>query len=231
MSLIFSLIARVIIPSNVVRSIIGISCGIFAIIMMVGILINTIMGLWKMFRRSLYGYDAYITNTLPIERKTLYLSKVLTSTIVLLASILIIFLSVYIISYDTFAVENDIISSIHYIYGNNIMLLFFLFLVFINVVQSGYTGIIIGHQKSNSQNQFSILFGMITYIISLFIVFLVIFIAALLNTNIMNLLIINDINFLYIKIVVRIIFIVNVFILTLGYFINVKQLKKGVNVE
>lgn len=126
MSLIFSLIARVIIPSNVVRSIIGISCGIFAIIMMVGILINTIMGLWKMFRRSLYGYDAYITNTLPIERKTLYLSKVLTSTIVLLASILIIFLSVYIISYDTFAVENDIISSIHYIYGNNIMLLFFL---------------------------------------------------------------------------------------------------------
>lgn len=73
---------------------------------------------------------------------------------------------------------------------------------------------------------------MMTYIFSILIVFPVIFILALLNKNIMNLLITtNDINFFYIKIVVMVIFIVNAFILTLGYFINIKQLKNGVNVE
>ena len=45
------------------------------------ILINNLMRTWVRFRHNLYGDESYLTHTLPVERKTIYLSKFITSII------------------------------------------------------------------------------------------------------------------------------------------------------
>jgi len=102
LSFIFSIISRCLntIENSVFFSIITkISYGI-AISMMINSLINCLMRLWSRFIKNLYKDESYLTHTLPVEKKTIYLSKVLsaiisifTTTIVILACLFICYYS------------------------------------------------------------------------------------------------------------------------------------------
>ena len=50
-----------------------------AISMMFSIVINNLMRLWVRFKNNFYGDESYLTHTLPIDKKTLYLSKTFLS--------------------------------------------------------------------------------------------------------------------------------------------------------
>ena len=71
-----------------------------AISMIVSVIINNLMRVWARLVLNFYKDESYLTHTLPVKKSTLYLSKVLcgiitmlTSTVVIAASLLICYYS------------------------------------------------------------------------------------------------------------------------------------------
>lgn len=241
LSLFFGVLTRIFLNINgsFIMNIIGqISSGA-TISMMVSILINNLMRLWVRFKNNFYGDESYLTHTLPVEKKTLYLSKILTAIITLFTSILVITLTLFVAYYSKENIEilKNILLPIATTYGSTIIkillaFIFVLFLEFANILQSGYTGIILGHKMNNSKVAFSVLFGFCTYIITQILALISIFIVALFNKDIMNLFFTNQIiNINMVKIIIYLSIVIYTITLIIGYIINIKLFKKGVNVD
>lgn len=241
LALFFGILTRIFlgIENSFIMSIVGKICGGAAISMIVNILINNLMRLWVRFKSNFYGDESYLTHTLPVEKKALYLSKSLTAIISLFTSILVIGLTIFIAYYSKENLEflKNILLPVANTYGSTIVkivlaFLFIFFLEFANVLQSGYSGIILGHKMNNEKTGFSVLFGFVIYITIQILTLLTIFIIALFNKDIMNLFITNEIvNVNIIKTLIYIAITIYTITLLIGYFINLKLLKKGVNVD
>jgi len=241
LALFFGILTRIFlsIENSFIMEIIGQICSGATISMMFSILINNLMRSWVRFKQNLYGDEAYLTHTLPIEKKTLYLSKILTSLITLFTSVLVIGLTIFIAYYSKEFIETikNMLLPLANILNSTIVkiLISFLLVFFLEIacmLQSGYTGIIIGHKMNNAKVGFSVLFGFITYIIIQLLTVFIIFIMSLFNKDIMNLFITNEIiNVEMIKLLIYVAIIIYTFNLIIGYIINIKIFKKGVNVE
>lgn len=241
LALFFGLLTRIFlsIDGSFIMNIIGKICSGAAISMIVSILINSLMRLWVRFKNNFYGDESYLTHTLPVDKKTLYLSKVLTSIITLFTSILVIGLTLFIAYYSKENIETlkNILLPIANAYGSTIIkillaFLFIFFLEFANALQYGYTGMIIGHKMNNAKMGFSVLFGFIAYIIIQIFTLLMIFIVALFNKDIMNLFFTNEIiNIDVVKIIILLAIITYVITFIIEYIINLKLFKNGVNVD
>ena len=81
LSLFFALLTRIFlnIENSFIMNIIGQICNATTISMIFNILINNLLRLWVRFKNNFYGDESYLTHTLPINKKTLYLSKTLTA--------------------------------------------------------------------------------------------------------------------------------------------------------
>lgn len=241
LSIFFAILTRIFlnIDNSLIMSIIGKTCSGISISMIVNILINNLMRLWVRFKNNLYGDESYLTHTLPIDKKTLYLSKVITSVITLFTSIIVIGLTLYIAYYSKENIQTlkNILLPIANAYGSTILkilsaFLFVFFLEFANALQSGYTGIILGHKMNGTKTGLSVLFGFISYMITQVFALLLIFIVALFNSDLMNLFFTNEIvNIDMIKFIIYLAIIIYTITLFIGYFFNLKLFKKGVNVD
>ena len=102
LAIFFAILTRIFlsIENSFVMDIIGKICSGTTIALMFNILINSIMRAWVRFKQSLYGDESYLTHTLPIDKKTLYNSKILTSLITLFISIAMIALTLFIAYYS-----------------------------------------------------------------------------------------------------------------------------------
>ena len=197
------------------------------------------MRLWVRFKVNIYGDESYLTHTLPIDKKTLYLSKIITSLITTFTSVLVVILTLFIAYYskENIITLKNILLPLVTAYNSTIikvLLAFFLvfFLEFVCILQSGFTGIILGHRKNSYKTLYSVLFGFITYMIFQLFGLLVIFLTGLFNKDIMNLFITNEIiNIEMVKIIIYVAIIIYTLNIIIGYFINIKLFKKGVNVE
>ena len=92
LGIIFAILGRAFteIENSVLFNIIGKICNGTAIAMVVNVLINNLMRVWVRFTRNAYKDEAYLTHTLPVEKKTIFLSKVLSAIITMVTSILVI---------------------------------------------------------------------------------------------------------------------------------------------
>ena len=97
-ALFFAILTRIFlnIENSLVMKIIGQVCSGVTISMIFNILINNLMRSWIRFKQNLYGDESYLTHTLPIEKKTLYLSKIITAIITMFVSIVVIGLTLFI---------------------------------------------------------------------------------------------------------------------------------------
>jgi len=241
LSIFFAILTRVFlnIDDSFIINIISKVCSGVTISMIFNILINNLMRLWVRFKNNFYGDESYLTHTLPVEKKTLYLSKILTSVITLFTSMLVIGLTLFIAYYSKENIEllKNLLLPIANAYDSTIIkillaFLFIFFLEFINALQSGYTGIILGYKMNNVKTGFSVLFGFGTYIITQILVLLFMFIVALFNKDIMNLFFTNEIvNMDMVKIIIYMVIIIYTFTFGLGYFVNLKLFNNGVNVD
>lgn len=227
------------IENSIIMNIIGQICSCVSISMIFNILINNLMRLWVRFKENLYGDESYLTHTLPIQKSILYLSKVLTAIITLFISIVVIGLTIFIAYYSKENLEmfKNTFLPIANAYNSTIVkiLLAFLFVFFIefaNILQSGFTGIILGYRMNNSKIGYSLLFGFIVYIVSqMFIVFML-FVVALFNKDLMNLFYTTEIiNVDMIKFIVYLAIVIYTMIFIGGYLINLRLFKKGVNID
>jgi len=241
LSLFFSILTRMFlsIENSFVMNVIGKVCSGTAIAMIFNILINNLMRLWHRFKSNFYGDESYLTHTLPINKKTLYLSKSLTSLITLFTSVIVIALTLFIAYYSKENLEliKSVLLPLATVYESTIItiILAFIFICFLeimNMLQSGYVGIVLGHKKNNNKMAYSVLFGFGTYLLTQIFTILVVFIVALFNKDLMNLFYTMDsLNVSTIKLCIYlaiIIYTINIFVL---YFINLKLFSKGVNVD
>ena len=241
LSLFFAILTKIFlsIENSFVLNIIGKVCSGVTISMIFNILINNLMRLWVRFKQNLYGDESYLTHTLPVSKKDLYLSKTIISIITLFTSVLIIGLSLFIAYYSKENIEfiKNLLLPLANAYNSTMLkillaFLFIFFLEFMCALQVGYTGIILGHKMNNVKTGFSILFGFITYIVIQMCVLIIIFIVALFNSELMNLFFTNKIIDLgMIKTIIYLAISIYSFILVINYIININLFKKGVNVD
>ena len=241
LSLFFAILTRIFlsVDNSFIMNIIGKICSGITISMLFNILINNLMRLWVRFKGNLYGDESYLTHTLPIERKTIYLSKVITAIITMFTSVIVIALTIFVAYYskENLKMLTDMLLPIANAYGSTIVtmllaILFVFFLEIANAVQAGFTGIILGYRMNNAKTGYSILFGFITYMITQLFALLSIFIVGLFNADIMNLFFTNQLlNIEILKFMMYLAIIVYTIILFVLCFINSEIFKKGVNVD
>lgn len=241
LSIFFAILTRIFfsIENSFIINIIAKICSGITISMIFNILINNLMRLWVRFKNNFYNDEAYLTHTLPVDKSKLYLSKTLSSLITVLTSMLVITITLIIAYYskDNITLLKNILLPLANTYDSTILKLlvaciFIFFLEFTNLLQAGYTGIILGHRMNNYKTGFSILFGFISYMSTQIFVLIMLFITALFNKDIMNLFYTtNIVNVDILKTIIYLATIIYTITLLLGYIINIKLFKKGVNID
>ena len=240
-ALVFAILTRMFlyVDNSTVLSIIGKICSGVTISFIFNMIVNNIIRCWARFVRNLYGDESYLTHTLPIEKKTIFLSKFLTGIITMLVSIVVILVVLFIAYYSKENIElvKNLLLPLATVYNSTVItiILAFIFICFLeimNMLQSGYTGIILGHRKNNNKMGYSVLFGIGTYLFTQIVAISIMFIVALFNKDLMNLFYtVESLNVSTIKMLIYFasgIYLLNILIL---YFINSKLFIKGVNVD
>ena len=241
LSIFFAILTRLFlsIENSFIMDVIGKICSGATIAMIFNILINNLMRFWVRFKQNLYGDESYLTHTLPVEKKTLYLSKFIVSVITLIISISVIVLSLFIAHYSKENIElvKNLLLPLATIYDSTVIgiifsFVFVCFLELFNMLQSGYAGIVLGHRKNNNKMLFTFIYGFIIYLLTQIFALVVVFLAALFNKDIMNLFYsMETLNVDMIKLCIYLaigVYITNIIVL---YIVNSKLFSKGVNVD
>lgn len=210
-----------------------------AVAMMANCLINCIMRLWVRFHRNLYKDESYLTHTIPVEKKTIFLSKVLTATICVFTTATIIIICLFICYYskENMQVLKSMLELAASTYDTtviNLLLLmvivFFLEVMFMILI--GYVGMILGHKSNKNKMVKTILIGIGLYMLTQVVTLAIIFIFGLFNQKVMNLINTTDIvNIEAIKLVMTGGIAIYVIYIAFYYWIGKKAFQKGVNVE
>ena len=241
LSFVFSIIGRGLneIQNSALFSILAkISFG-FAISMMVNSLINCLMRLWARFIRNMYKDESYLTHTLPVPRKTIYLSKVLAGLITIFTTTIVVLVCLYICYYSEANMEilKTLLELAASTYNTTVVKLLLLVTVVIYLevmfmVLIGYTGIILGYKSNQNKMVKTLVYSFILYMVTQVVTLVAIFIYGLFNPNVMNIINTTDIiNIDAIKSVMYVGIGTYVAYIIFYYLLGKKQLEKGVNVD
>ena len=241
LALIFSVIGRAFgeIENSLICEIVSQIAFGTAISMMVSGLINCLMRSWVRFTRNLYKDESYLTHTLPIEKKNIFASKVITGIVAIFTSMVIIIICLFICYYSEANMEAlkgllEIAATTYNTTVLNLLLLIALviFLELVYVLLIGYLGIILGHKFNKNKMARSIVIAVILYFVFQGLTLGLIAVYGLFNPEVMNLINTTDIvNVEAIKSVMYVgigIYVVYSIIL---YWLGKRYLNKGVNIE
>lgn len=240
LAILFSVIVRIVEnfeQSLIVLIIDKICCGI-VIAMIVNIIINCFMRNWVRFVRNIYKDESYLTHTLPVSKNKIYLSKVLTAIITLLTSfiVIIVCLAIATLNKGTWIILKESLKQSAIYFESSVFSLIFVMIItiffeFLFMMMSGILGIIIGHRSNNLKILKSIVIGFVIYIILSSISLGALYVAGLLNSEIMSLFNNIEVSSNALKSMMLVGILVYA-IYNLGiYYIGNKLLNKGVNVD
>ena len=240
LTIIFAIITRIVedLEQTLIVLIIDKICSGIIIAMIVNIIINCFMRNWARFIKNIYKDESYLTHTLPVSKNELYLSKVLTAIITLLASFIVIVVSLAIccLNKDTWeslkiTLEQSAVYFDSSVFSLVVTLIATIFFEFLFMLMSGILGIIIGHKSNNLKIIKSIISGFIIYMVLSLISLGILYISGLINPDIMS--IFNDMEASSNAIKSTAIIGISVYIVytVIVYIIGNKLLNKGVNVD
>ena len=240
-ALVFSIITRIFlcIDNSTVFYIIGKICSGITISFIFNIIVNNIIRCWVRFIRNLYGDESYLTHTLPVDKKTIFISKFLTGIITMLVSVIVILIVLFIAYYSKENIEilKNLLNIIATMYNSTVIkLLLIIFVVFflemVFTIFAGYIGILLGHRSNDKRMIKSIIYGFITYMVTQTLTLLIMFINGLFNKDIMNLFTTNNIvNIDILKYVMYGAIIIYIIYIIIYYVIGLKLFKKGIDVD
>ncbi len=241
LAIVFGLLTRIFFgfENSLVLEILGEITTGATISMLCSTLINNLMRMWVRFSHNFYGDEAYLTHTLPIEKHTHYFSKIFTAVITLFTSLAVIgvVLALAYYSKENLQFVKSMLLPVAEAYDTSIVgvlvaLLFMLFLQFLNILQCGFTGMILGHKMNYSKTGLSVLFGFVTYGISQTFAVAVMFVVALFNDNFMNLFVTNSVvDIATLKTVIYMAIGIYIALSVIICIINICLFKKGVDVD
>ena len=240
LAIFFSIIVRIVESfeqSLIVLIIDKICCGI-VIAMIINILINCFMRNWARFVKNIYKDESYLTHTLPVSKNKIYLSKILTAIITLLTSfiVIIVCLAIATLNKDTWVVLKESLEQSAIYFDSSVFSLIFVMIItiffeFLFMMMSGILGIIIGHRSNDLKIVKSIVMGFVIYMILSSMSLVALFVAGLLNSDIMSLFNNIEVSSNALKSMMLVGILVYA-IYNLGiYFIGNKLFNKGVDVD
>lgn len=252
LSIIFAIITRLLIelnsPTSILKDIIKSSLALkitleitrgIAITILINIMVNTIIRLILRFKNNLFSNEAYLTHTLPIPKKTIYLSKVLNAIIISLTSIFVIIISLTIMYYSKENIEiiKNTLSITASIYNSTVIrLILVLFLVVFTqltlIIMIVYSAILLGYSKSDKRIIKSVTYGIISYLITQILVLLIVYIIGLFDPSIMQVFTSNTVKDITIlKKLMYIIITIYLLFNIIYYYIGQRILKQGINID
>ena len=241
LAFIFSIIGRAFseIENSLVFNIVSQIAFGFAISMMVSSLINSLMRLWVRFVRNVYKDESYLTHTLPVNKKAIFDSKVISGVICIFTTVIIAILCLFICYYSEANMEilKNVLELASTTYNTtvfNLLLLFItaLFLEIVFVLLVGYVGVILGHKSNKNKMARSIVIGVVLYFIFQAITLGLIVVYGLFNSDVMNL--VNTIDIINVEAIKSVMYVgigIYVIYIVFLYCLGQKNLNKGVNVE
>lgn len=241
LALLFSVLGRGLseIKNSVLFSVVSQICFGVAISMMVSSLINCVMRLWARFVKNCYKDESYLTHTIPVEKKTIYASKIISAFISMFTTVIVILLCLAICYYSEANIEMlksilELAASTYQTTVVNILLLVSLIITLqmIVIVLIGYVGIILGHKSNTNKMVKSIVIGFGCYMATQVASLVIICILGIFNTNVMNL--INTTEMISIEAIKLLLYgAIGIYAVYLifYYILGRKAFEKGVNVE
>lgn len=211
-----------------------------SISMAVTLIINIIIHAWVNFTQNVYGDRGYLTHTLPIPKRTIYTSKLLSVMICLLIAVLVSALSLFILLYSGELLEileelSVVVSGAYQInlYVLVLVIVLEIFLQFLATIQMGLVGIILGHRMQSAKRGFSFLYGGIAYLLSQGVALVGLLAVAFVNDDFMRMLFTasNTMEASLLKTVMLCAIVIYAIINLIGYFVAVKLFNKGVNID
>lgn len=210
-----------------------------SIAMIVNCLINTVMRSWVRFVRNIYKDESYLTHTLPVSKKSIYLSKVLAAIISSFTTIIVIVLCLFICYYskDNLEALKGMLEFAATTYNTSVLKLVFIisiafFLEVVFILLAGYLAIIMGHKSNKNKMVISVLWGLGIYSVSQFLSLVIMFVVGLFNKNIMNIIkTTDDVQIDAIKILMIMFITIYAIYSIVLYLIGRWQFNKGVNVD
>lgn len=241
LSFIFSILTRIFfsIENSLLFHIVGQIVNGVMIAMLINSLINGLIRSWVRFINNIYKDESYLTHTLPVEKKSIYLSKVLTAMICSFTTVVVALACIF-ISYYSQANLNILKSFLkltadtYNITVINLLLIIslviFLEILFITLI--GYVGIIIGHKSNKSKMGKTLIVGIGLYLFTSLMTLAFVYLIGLFDENVMNIInTTNIVNVEAIKSVMMAGIIIYVCYNIIYYLIGRIQLNKGVNVD
>lgn len=241
LSILFAIIMRLcsMVDSSMLFSILTqVSAG-FTIAMIANSIINGIIRSWVRFRENVYKDESYLTHTLPVNKKTIYLSKVLAAILCSFVSILVAVASLFICYYSKENIEFlkqslELVANTYDTTVINILLIvsFILFLEIVFIILIGYVGIILGHKANRNKVVKSILVGFGLYMGTNAFTLAMIGIVGTFNQDIRN--IIETTGMIETDVIKTLLIAASFVYLVYNifyYWIGKKQFEKGVNVD
>ncbi len=210
-----------------------------AVVMMLSSLINCLMRLWSRFIKNLYKDESYLTHTLPVKKKTIFASKVMSALICIFTTIVVILVCLFICFYSETNIQiiKDILELTASTYNITVLKLLLLIAVvlyfeIIFTVLIGYVGIIIGYKFNKNKMVKTIIISFLLYILTQALTLVIIYFTGVFNPDIMNLINTKEIiNVDVIKYImyggVGIYFVYIIFY----YILGKKQFEKGINID
>ena len=148
--------------------------GFYNLTILIGIvfILITILATWKNFHKSFYSDTAYLTHTLPVSRRTLWISQILTAIIA--NSILILILVVTCCVLQATPNGRGVADSFGWHYDAPFAyypaLIINMFMILNIVTLCGLAGTILGHRLRNNQHIFSIICSIILLLIIIIVI-------------------------------------------------------------
>ena len=241
LSVVFSILTRVFfsIENSVLFSVLAHIMQGTMIALLVNSLVNGLIRSWVRFIQNVYKDESYLTHTLPVEKKNIYLSKVLTAMIVSFTTVLVAILCLFIAYYSKANMEvlKTFLKLAASTYDTTVIALIlvvaavvFLEILFISLI--GYVAIIIGFKSNKSKMVKTIVLGIVLYLLTSGFTLLIVYLIGLSNPAVMNVINTTEIlNFNAIKSVMRIGIITYIVYNLIYYIIGRIQFSKGVNIE
>jgi len=210
-----------------------------AIAMLVNSLINALMRLWARFIKNAYKDESYLTHTLPVNKREIYLSKVLSGLVCIFTTTIVAILCLFICYYSEANMEvlKGLLELAASTYNTTVLKLLLLItvVIFLEIVYAlliGYVGIILGHKSNKNKMLRTLVISFALYFAFQVLTLGLIAVYGLFNPNVMNLLNTTDIinvdaikNVMYAGIGIYVAYIIVL------YIWGNKEFKKGVNVD
>lgn len=166
-------------------------------ISLIGLFFFTFFNSIKNFTSNILKDEGYLTNTLPVKKSSLIISKEITSLITISISVIIIIISAFCAFYDGTPIPTllqpvfEAIEQTFILYGMGTLegYLYWIFMLVIGYLQYimvFHLALILGHTRNTNRIVFSIVFGIIIYFIYQIISMIGLGIDILINPNIIK---------------------------------------------